>query len=175
MQKDQIHNLINEKHDALFNFLAQHDDSKWDKGPEGKWTTGQHIVHLNQAGKPLNKALGMPKFLLQYKFGKANRATRSYEEVTHNYNIKLSKVEGPVISPYSVNMPETPPSTKPEIVKELEKHRKTLLKRLSKLSDKQLDKYLLPHPLMGRMILREIIMWSAYHVEHHHKILVEKY
>ncbi len=175
MQKDQIHKLINEKHDALFDFLANHDDSKWEKGPEGKWTTGQHIVHLNQAAKPLNKALGMPKFLLQYKFGKANRATRSYEEVTQNYTTKLANVQGPVISPFSVNMPDTPPSSKQKIIDELEKHRKVTLKRLSKLSDKQLDKYLLPHPLMGRMILREIIMWSAYHVEHHHKILVDRY
>ncbi len=175
MNKQQIKDLINNKHEALFHFLATHNDQKWNKGPEGKWTTGQHIVHLIQSAKPLNKALGIPKFVLQYKFGKANRPCRSYDDLVSRYLAKLAKVNGQVVSPYSNNIPISSPIEKEKLILELTNQKNILLKKVDKLSDKQLDKYLIPHPAMGRMILREIIMWSAYHVEHHHKILVQKY
>jgi len=175
MNKKQIRDLINDKHDALFSFLAIHDNDNWNIGPEGKWTAGQHIIHLTQSTKPLNKALSIPKFILQYKFGKANRPCRSFDEIVSRYLEKLAKVNGKVISPFSNEMPQTPPSGKENIILGLTIQKDILLKKLDKLSDKQLDKYLIPHPAMGRMILREIIMWSAYHVEHHHNILEEKY
>ena len=35
------------------------------------------------------------------------------------------------------------------------------------ISDKNLDTVVLAHPLMGKMPVREIIMWTAHHVEHH--------
>lgn len=174
MKKHEIEELVIDKHDALFKFLMQHDDNKWDKGPEGKWTTGQHIIHLVQSAKPLNKALGIPKFILQYKFGKANRPHRTYDQIVHRYQEKLKLADGK-LSPFSANMPDTPPVSKEEWIVSLQKEKDVLIKKLNKLSDKQLDKYLIPHPLMGRMIMREIIMWSAYHVEHHHEILATKY
>ena len=175
MHRDKIQKLINEKHDALIQFLMTHEDEKWNTGPDGKWTTGQHCIHLIQSTKPLNKALSIPKFILQYKFGKANRPTRTYDEVVSRYLEKLTKLNGKVVSPYSNNMPATPPNGKKNIILELTYQKDILLKKLNKLSEAQLDKYLIPHPAMGRMLLREIIMWSAYHVEHHHNILKEKH
>lgn len=175
MNKDQMRILINEKHEALFQFLSSHDDNKWNEGPEGKWTAGQHVIHLIQTAKPLNTALRMPKFLLQYKYGKANRPNKTYEEIVANYYGKMAALDREVVSPFSKNMPSTPPSGKGEIIATLDNQKEKLVKQLGRLSNKELDKYLLPHPLMGRMILREIIMWSAFHVEHHHKVLLEKY
>jgi len=52
---------------------------------------------------------------------------------------------------------------------------KKLEYKTRKISDKNLDTVILPHPLMGKMIVREIIMWSAYHIEHHTKQLIENY
>ena len=40
-----------------------------------------------------------------------------------------------------------------------------------KFSVSDLDTYLLPHPLLGKMTIREISLWTAYHTEHHYKIL----
>lgn len=175
MKKQQIHNLINDKHDALIRFLITHDAQKWNQGPTGKWTTGQHIVHLIQSAKPLNKALSIPKLLLGYKFGKAKRPCRSYDEVVKRYLEKLYELNGKIVSPYSNKMPETPANRKEKLITELTNQKEILLKKLNKHSDKQLDIYLIPHPAMGRMILREIIMWSAYHTEHRHKTLLTKY
>ena len=48
-----------------------------------------------------------------------------------------------------------------------------LAKVAEKCSDHDLDYYVVPHPLMGRVTLREILFFSIYHVQHHHKITEE--
>jgi hypothetical protein len=95
--------------------------------------------------------------------------------VVKRYLEKLAKLDGKIVSPYSNKMPKTPPIGKEKLIAELTNQKNILLKRLNKISEKQLDKYLIPHPAMGRMIMREIIMWSAYHTEHHHKLLRANY
>ncbi len=174
MTKSELIQLTKDKFQNLFDFLNDHDVNKWNKGPEGKWKAGQHIMHLLQSAKPLNRALGLPMFVLWYKFGKANRGPRTYDQVIDKYQTKL-QAAGEVLSPFSKNMPDTPPDGKQKIIELLSKEKDILLKKINKISEKNLDKYLIPHPLMGRMLIREMIMWNAYHIEHHHKILAEKY
>ena len=36
----------------------------------GKWTAGQHVLHLFLTTQPVNIGLGLPKFLLKLLFGK---------------------------------------------------------------------------------------------------------
>lgn len=174
MIKTEISNLIKEKHNTLFHFLEEQDDSKWKKGPEGKWTTGQQVLHLIQSAQFLNKALGMPKFLLRYKFGKSNRSPRAYEAIIKRYNERLASVQSGTFGP-SQNMRIPTLSEKDNLISGLKQEHEKLQKHIKKWSDTKLDTLLLPHPLMGRMPVREIIMWSAYHVEHHTKALLENY
>ncbi len=44
-----------------------------------------------------------------------------------------------------------------------------LCKRMNKYSEEELDKYILPHPLMGKVTLREMLYFTIYHVQHHEK------
>jgi uncharacterized damage-inducible protein DinB len=44
---------------------------------------------------------------------------------------------------------------------------------VQKFSEKDLDYYVLPHPLIGKLTLREILFFCFYHVQHHHKITKE--
>jgi hypothetical protein len=174
MTKPELIQITIDKFQNLFDFLEEHEDGKWNQGPEGKWTTGQHIMHLLQGSKPLNRALGLPMFVLRYKFGKANRPPRTYDVVEDKYKTKLAAA-GTVLSPFSKNMPETAPDGKSLIINKLSKEKDILLKKINRISEKSMDKYLIPHPLLGRMLIREMIMWNAIHVNHHLDILKEKY
>jgi len=91
MKKQQIIEILEDKHKQLFLWLENHPDQKWMDGPDQKWTTGQHILHLEISARMLNKALSMPRFLLKYKFGTSNRPSRTYQEVAKRYNERLAE------------------------------------------------------------------------------------
>lgn len=174
MTKEAIINLLETNYQILITWLQQQDDKKWQKGPEGKWTSGQQAMHLLQSIKPLNDALSMPKIILRYKFGKANRAVRDYDMVIKRYLERLENTKGMTFKG-SQNMKIPSLKDKAYILNRLQVESKKLQYKTRKLSDKNLDTLVLPHPLMGKMPVREIIMWTAYHVEHHTKTLQENY
>ena len=174
MLKESIAERLEEKHQTLFNWLESHDIEKWQTGPEGKWTTGQHTLHLLQSIKPLNDALSMPKFILKYKFGKANREVRDYNAIVKRYQERLDDAKGITFGP-SKNMKVPKDSDKEYLLNRLKVENKKLQHKINKWKDKDLDNLILPHPLMGKMPVRELVMWTAYHVEHHTKQLMDKY
>ncbi len=174
MDKESIANLLEEKNQVLIDFLDRQEPEKWQEGPEGKWTSGQHALHLLQSIKPLNDALSMPNFLLRYKFGKANREVRQYDAIVNRYKERLKDVDGKTFKG-SQNMKVPSLKDKAYILTRLQVENKKLQYKTKKMSDKNLDTLILPHPLMGKMPAREIIMWTAHHIEHHTKTLQEKY
>lgn len=174
MDKQLIARTLQNKHQELITWLENSEDRLWEKGPENRWTTGQHIQHLIDSLKMLNKALLIPKFVLRTKFGTANRATRSYDEVAKRYREKLAANQEKAKN-FNKDLKKPSLIEKFKLLKELKAQDDKLIKKLLKIDDKDLDKYLLPHPLMGRMIFREIIMWTAYHTEHHFEILKSDY
>jgi len=94
MDKEAIADLLESKHQMLFSWLEQQDIESWETGPEGKWTTGQQTLHLLQSIKPLNTAMSLPKFILKFKFGKANRAVRDFDAVKSRYLERLEEAKG---------------------------------------------------------------------------------
>jgi hypothetical protein len=175
MDKESIADLLEEKHHALISWLENQDNDKWELGPENKWTSGQQALHLLQSIIPLNNALSLPKFILKYKFGKANRDVRDYNTIVNRYQERLKEVPPGRVSPFSNKMNHSKLKDKQYILNRLQVENKKLQYKTRKLSDKNLDTIILPHPLMGKMPVREILMWTAYHVEHHTKQLQEKY
>lgn len=174
MHKDEIADLMEEKYHALLNFLEVQDKEKWTQGPEGKWTTGQQALHLLQSIKPLNDILSMPRFFFKYAFGKNNRELYDYDTIVQNYQ-KALKENDDFVFTASKNMKVPKLKDKTYILNRLQVEGKKLQYKTRRISDKNLDTLVLPHPLLGKMPIREILMWTAYHVEHHTKQLQENY
>ena len=166
MDKTKIGDLLEEKHNELFDWLAHQPIENWGKGPLEKWTTGQHILHLVNSLQLLNNALSYPKFVLKYKFGVCNRASRDYSVVAKNYQQKL--IDN-LDKAQKFNQGLKKPSLKERerLLTRLQIQEKKLQYKTKKISDKNLDSLVIPHPLMGKMTLREIIMWTAHHTAHH--------
>ena len=174
MNKELIADLLEEKNLSLIDFLENQAPEKWLEGPKGKWTTGEVALHLLQSIKPLNDALSMPKFLLRLKFGKYTGAIRDYETIVHDYLERL-KAQPSFTFKASRNMRQPSLKDKKYILCRLQMESKKLQYKTKRISDTNLDTVLLPHPLLGKIPVRELIMWTAYHMEHHTKILQEKY
>lgn len=174
MNKKNIVEVLESSHHDLFEWLENHPVEKWVLGPKGKWSTGQHILHLVESSRLLNKALSYPKFLIKYKYGTCNRPSRNYEEVAKRYEQRLSEnLER--AEKFNRDLAKTSIKERQRIIDSLQILNKKLQYKTDKLKDVHLDTLLLPHPLMGKMTLREIIMWTAHHTEHHLNILKKNY
>ncbi|MFK7832687.1 MAG: DinB family protein [Winogradskyella sp.] len=174
MHKDDIADLIEAKHVELIAWLEHQTAESWTQGPANKWTAGQQALHLLQSIVPLNNALSMPKFLLRFKFGRANRPSKTYDDLVKRYHERLLEKKGETFKG-SRNMKIPPLSDKQYILNRLQTEHKKLQYKTKRISDRNLDLLVLPHPLMGKMPIREIIMWTTCHVDHHTEILKRNY
>ena len=138
--------------------------------PDGKWSAAQQLDHIIRSVKPVNMALGLPPFLLKLLFGTANRPSKTFEALTEKYNRKLQeggRATGRFI-PESVA-----PEQKIILLTKLKEIVDKLCHKIENYNEEVLDKCILPHPLLGKLTLREMLYFTAYHAEHH-RGLVEK-
>ncbi len=159
---------LNEQFSGFSQAIAAMDAAAFIHTSGGKWTPGQHLDHLLRSGKPVHQALGLPGFLLRLLFGKPNRPARSFDELVARYKEKLSA--GGRASGRFVPLPVTA-AQQQQLLQEYDRLRVKLTQRVSGMSDAQLDNYLLPHPLLGKLTIREMLYFTIYHTEHHRHIL----
>jgi hypothetical protein len=55
----------------------------------------------------------------------------------------------------------------PALVQSISNEIKWLSEKLNKFTEEELDKYILPHPLLGKLTIREMMFFTIYHVLHH--------
>ena len=134
-----------------------------------KWTISQHIVHLIKSMEAVNKAFKFPGFVLSYKFGTCNRDERNFEALKDKYESKLKALQ--VTTPSRYSSSSIPTESQSALMNELGRQTEIMQKHLKKRSDKALSKYILPHPLLGMLSLREMIAFSIIHMDHHRNVL----
>lgn len=159
----EIQQNITSSIQEVVDWLEAQEDSKFEKGPPGKWNTSQHLDHLLNSAQRLTTAVKLPKMAIRWQFGKPNRASRNYDEVVARYQEKLKNM------PANVNPrgKKHGVSEKEELIAKLKKQGEKLAKGIGKWSEADLDKYLLPHPLLGKLTVRELMLWAIYHHYHH--------
>lgn len=166
--KPQIIFALNEKIDAFNNYIEPLSKEQFEATPNGKWSAGQNLDHLIRAIKPLQLAYRLPKFALFILFGKTNRASRTYDELVTKYKTKLTaggKASGPFIPPViSFEKKET-------LIRKYKEQKQKLIAKVEKQDEKDLDTYILPHPLLGKVTLREMLFFTIHHNEHHLELL----
>ncbi|MBT8230230.1 MAG: DinB family protein [Bacteroidia bacterium] len=173
MNKQEILNYLLKSHSDLNLWVEAQDNQKFGTGPDGKWSTGQHVDHLIQSALMLTKGIKTPKFILKYKFGKPNRKSRDLETIKERYKDRLDQIPLGTPSPTKVRLLSS--KDKDKVLMQFSAATDKLITNAEKWTENQLDAILLPHPLMGKMTVREILIWCAYHNYHHLNILKEKY
>lgn len=134
--------------------------------PPGKWSAAQQVKHLVTSANHTRLAYTLPKFILRLYTGKPNRSSRSYDELVARYQTKLEqggKASGAFIPP-----PIPAGFGKKRMMDQFDKAMRRLARAIEKKwKERQLDQYLAPHPLLGRITLRELCYFTIHHTEHH--------
>lgn len=150
----------------LTGYCSHIDSASFFRQPEEKWSIAQNVQHLTTSAKSTTLAYSLPKFIERLYAGKPNRPSRSYEELQAKYNLKLE--QGGKASKQFV-----PDRIYPETGKEklMKKYTDTMVRLIliirNKWKDPQLDEYIAPHPLLGKITLRELCYFTIFHTEHH--------
>ncbi|MEP7318795.1 MAG: DinB family protein [Panacibacter sp.] len=170
MTKQEIIDQLRSNYKAFTGLIAKLDEKEFLFTEKNKWTAGQQAEHILRSVKPVTLAFGLPMLLLRIMFGKANRPSRGYGTLVHRYYDKLAaggKASGRFIPP------EIAYEQQQKICTAIMAVTETLCNRIEKYSEEQLDKYILPHPLFGKLTCREMLYFTVYHVEHHQNNIQE--
>ncbi len=168
MNKFALIESMTENHQRFTNYMNILSSEEFLFAMPEKWSAGQQLDHLVRSTKPLILAVRLPRFILPLIFGKANRPSRSYEELVEKYLQKIqegAKATGNFIPPL-VSFDK-----KENLIKELNSIVAKINKGLNNFSESELDECILPHPLLGKITFREMIYFTIYHVDHHHYII----
>lgn len=168
--KDEIIDKLHTNHLLFINYIQSLNEVDFNAALPGKWNAGQQIDHIIRAVKPLTQAFMLPGFMLKIMFGSANRTGKSYEALVEKYKNKLSeggRASGQFIPPVRTF------DERKKLVATLQKLVNKLKNQVNKYSENDLDFLILPHPLLGRVTLREMLYFTIYHVAHHHRLTEE--
>ena len=141
--------------------------------PKEKWSVAQNVTHLITSANITKLAYRLPKFIVKLYGGKPNRPSRSYDELVAKYTYKLE--QGGRASGRFVAKEVLANEGRENIINTFNNAMKSLISTIEKKwSNQQLDKYLAPHPLLGKLTLRELCYFTIYHTEHHLNIVKER-
>ena len=170
MDRSAINAALARNHEAFITRVLAVPMSERDVSRNGKWTPAQQIDHILRAVRPVAMAMRIPKRFLRWRFGKPNRTPRGYDALVQRYKEKLDaggRASGRFV----------PPAIRASEVERIAASVKDVVTALSRQVDKwteqELDTVLLPHPLLGKLTVREMLYFTIYHVQHH-QALVER-
>jgi DinB superfamily len=158
-----IHNL-QEASLKVITWISEQEEGTFAKLVDDKWSTAQQLDHLIKSKSQIVLTLGKPKFFMRLLFGRPNRETRPYAVVVEKYKAKLllGGVAPKQFIPQAYSVKD-----KRTLIDKYAKLSEKLERKVSGLSEKDLDAYILPHPLLGKLTLREMMFFTIYHTNHH--------
>ncbi len=165
--KPELTTTLLTNHQEFQNYLAGLNAEQLVISKNNKWSAVQQLEHICLSVQPVRLAFALPKFLLRALFGKANRPSRTYTELISKYKVKLlagGRASGRFI-PATSNA-----KNYQRLNVRLTKEVKGLAAKINRFSEAELDLYILPHPLLGKLTLREMICFTCYHVQHHQEL-----
>lgn len=128
------------------------------------WSASDNVDHLIKSIKPVAKAMGLPKLALQTMFAKPEKVSRTYDVICAIYRDEIArggKAGGSFLPKQET--PENAEERKAELLNRLTDAIGKLISNVEKWEEPALDEAQLPHPLIGKLTLREMLYFTIYH------------
>jgi len=134
--------------------------------PDGKWSPAQQVRHLTIATKTSLLAFTLPKFIVRSVGGKPNRASRTYDELVAKYKLKLQ--QGGRAGKRYIPKPISADIGTHTLLNAFYASMKRMSTAINKKwKEDQPDQYIVGHPLLGKITIRELGYFNIYHTLHH--------
>lgn len=142
-------------------------DSFFRRSAPEVWAPADQVRHLTKAIRAVNQGLGLPRFVLLVLFGPSRRS-RSFEMLVADYKAALAAGgRAGRFTPSAVEAIEQGEAGRARILASHAAAVDAFAGTLERWSDRALDRYRLPHPLLGRLTVREMAYFTLLHNVHH--------
>ncbi len=166
--RDEILASLQRLHGESKQFLDTLTDAEFFASQGEKWSPAEQVRHLTKSVRPVAKALRLPRIMLALLFGYRHVASRPFTEVQTFYQNKLKTgVTAGKFAPSPQPAPKDLHARRAEIMNHWQATQHNLQKAIASWSETALDRYRLPHPVLGKLTLREMLFFTLYHNAHH--------
>jgi hypothetical protein len=138
------------------------------------WAPADQVRHLTKSMRAMRRGFDMPKVLLFFRFGVALRASRTLEELRDAYGAKLRPFPR---NPFAARELDVADRNDAGRLREMQAHATTvdeLCRAIARWSEWSLDRFVLPHPLLGRITAREMGTFAVIHNVHHVRVAEQR-
>lgn len=153
-------------HAALWRTVEALSPEQLERAAPMKWSALQHLGHIHLGVEAMARYLAMPRPAIAEKFGRMDRPSMSLDALKAKYAARLA--EG-VVPPDRFQPPARRSTEREAMVQEGRDALDRLLHALEDWREDELDTLLCPHPAMGPLTAREMVMFTVFHAEHHER------
>lgn len=164
MNKSELLSTLKDSNQRVVNWFTGIPANRFFQREGEVWSASDNLDHLIKSHKPIAKALKLPRLALQGMFGSANQPSRSYEAICQAYKDTLAA--GGVASGRFLPDQQNPDDTealKKDLLGQFSKTSAELVSVAETWDEDDLDRFLLPHPLIGKLTIREMLFFTIYH------------
>jgi hypothetical protein len=132
------------------------------------WSPADNVRHLTKSVQAVSGGLRVPRWVLWLAFRSGRGTSRSYGEVRETYRARLAR--GASAGKFAPA--PRPPAVDPEAerTRVMTRHANSideLVSLVARWPENALDRRRLPHPLLGPLTVREMLLFTVYHNRHH--------
>ncbi|MGI8892193.1 MAG: DinB family protein [Bacteroidia bacterium] len=166
MNRQELIEKLYKAHNSFLDYMMSLSDEEFNLRYNNKWSASQQLEHINLCLKPLIKIYSYPKIIIRIIFGKTNRNSKPYDLFIAKYEERVAKGTNPPgrFLPKGINI------EREAQVKGLTYSLNKLCNQVSGFTERQLDKLIMPHPMFGKVTMREMLYFTIHHVKHHEEI-----
>lgn len=140
-----------------------------------KWSPAEHARHLAKSVRPLGMALGLPRFILWLRFGRASAGSRPFGVIREAYRARLAEgVQAGRFAPSAQSAPADAEAYRENVLAAWNAANAELQARVGAWDETALDRYRLPHPALGKLTVREMLFFTLYHNAHHLNLVASR-
>jgi hypothetical protein len=155
---------LREAHEGLWATVNALPVERLAAAPPGKWSALQHMVHIHLGVKAMAGYLALPKEVIAEKFGRMERPSMDMDALTKKYSERLAQG---VVPPDRFTPLPAKADGRAALLSDGQEQLRHLLDALGSWSEPDLDGLMCPHPAMGPLTAREMVMFTVLHARHH--------
>jgi hypothetical protein len=132
------------------------------------WAPVDQVRHLTTSIRAVTRGLTIPRVVLFFRFGPSRRPSRRLEQVRADYRARLARGGGAGrFAPRALAASEADEANRTRIMTRHADAVGDMANAVGRWSERALDRYRLPHPLLGSLTVREMLLFTVIHNVHH--------